>query len=991
MKIIFHFIILLNLIFSQRWHNHPELDWHTIETEHFFIHYHNETKRSAEEASAVVEKIYKPITSFYDFEPNTKTHLIIKDVDDISNGAAYYYDNKILIWALPLDFDLRGSHRWLNNVITHEFTHIVQIGAAMKYPRRFPASFIQFLNYENEKREDVLYGYPNMLMSYPLPGVSVPPWLAEGTAQFMYPDANFDFWDSHRDMILRDRLLNNNLLPFEAMNSFGKRGIGNESSAYNQGFMFCSWLVEKHGVDVLKNITKSISNPLNYSINYAMRDATGKWGHELYEQWKNELNLRYKTKTAHILESEEKGTVLVLDGTTNIHPVWSPHETQFAYLSDKDHDYSWQTDLYIYNFSDSTSQKIAASVHTAPSWINDSTIIYTKRSKPNKWGSKFFDLYIYTFNDKEEERITHNERLISPFYNSVSNQIAAITTFDGTSNIMITTKLDFEKGNVTFQPITHLDNGMQMFSLAWIGNELFVDAVYHQGRQIYKVVMETGELIPETSTLWDNRDQVQSPEGIIYAKDQSGIFNLVLQNEGNEKYITNVTGGAFMPSVSSDGRILFSLFENSQYRIAILDKIQPIPSQMVGYETDYFNQDILSELILGESMPSHSYEEKMLSMSIIPKIMIDYKTVKPGFYFISSEVIDRFSIFGGFSANRLWDMDIFLMLEYKKYLPTFYTNLFWISRHRDADRNDPILYPRVNETVNDSIHIFNDLAFNLFSGDIGVRFALGMHKYKLQYNYSNYRQHVDQNIYQYWIYDSLNTIHQYGEMGFDYFRGKSVSLIYDLDKRKRAYVMNMLPGNGLKIHSNISYEWNQFMDGFSISEGRWGPDFSPHNTLRITAQAEQHFTLNKEKKIVASIVAYGGGLSNPEIDNFFHFFGGGLPGIKGYTFYDSTLTGPYYFIGTTALRFPLFLERNYSLAQFNFHNLSLGGIFQFGGAIKESFAEFADHYKLSTGLECRLQGFSFYSYPTAIAYEYHQPINDRNEKGKHYFTILFDY
>ena len=42
------------------------------------------------------------------------------------------------------------------------------------------------------------------------------------------------------------------------------------------------------------------------------------------------------------------------------------------------------------------------------------------------------------------------------------------------------------------------------------------------------------------------------------------------------------------------------------------------------------------------------------------------------------------------------------------------------------------------------------------------------HKYKLQYNFSNYRQHIVQNVYQYWYYDSLNTTHQYGEFGFDY-------------------------------------------------------------------------------------------------------------------------------------------------------------------------------------------------------------------------------
>ena len=64
MKYFFFIIIILNLLFPQGWYNHPELDWKTIETEHFLIHYHLETYRSAQEAAAVSEKIYEPI------EPN---------------------------------------------------------------------------------------------------------------------------------------------------------------------------------------------------------------------------------------------------------------------------------------------------------------------------------------------------------------------------------------------------------------------------------------------------------------------------------------------------------------------------------------------------------------------------------------------------------------------------------------------------------------------------------------------------------------------------------------------------------------------------------------------------------------------------------------------------------------------------------------------------------------------------------------------------------
>ena len=73
-------------------------------------------------------------------------------------------------------------------------------------------------------------------------------------------------------------------------------------------------------------------------------------------------------------------------------------------------------------------------------------------------------------------------------------------------------------------------------------------------------------------------------------------------------------------------------------------------------------------------------------------------------------------------------------------------------------------------------------------------------------------------------------------------------------------------------------------------------------------------------------------------------------------------------------------------------NLSIGGIFQFGSAAND-FSKIieSEDYKLSSGLEFRFQGFSFYSYPSALSYEFHQPISDLNERGKHYFTFLFDF
>jgi len=131
---------------------HPELNWHVIETAHFKVTYHDGAERTAKVVSVIAEEIYQPVTSLYRHEPDEKVSFVIKDYDDISNGAAYFYENKIEIYAPSMDFELRGTHNWLRNVITHEFTHIVQIQTSMKFGRKVPAIYLQWLGYESERR-----------------------------------------------------------------------------------------------------------------------------------------------------------------------------------------------------------------------------------------------------------------------------------------------------------------------------------------------------------------------------------------------------------------------------------------------------------------------------------------------------------------------------------------------------------------------------------------------------------------------------------------------------------------------------------------------------------------------------------------------------------------------------------------------------------------------------------------------------------------------
>ena len=1004
-------MLLCTILFNQHtWYNHPELNWYSFETDHFIFHYHDETKRTAMEAALVAEEVYLPITELYDYEPTSKTHIILKDVNDFSNGMAYYFHNKIEIWAMPLDYDLRGSHRWLQNVITHEFIHIIQLGASMKFGKNIPNMFLQMMSYEDEKRPDVLYGFPNKIISYPIPGAAVPPWLAEGTAQYMFEGANYDYWDSHRDMIVRDRVLNENLLSFTEMNTFGKKGIGHES-VYNQGFKLVEFMVKKYGEQSLSKISKSLSKLSNYSIDQAIIDATGSNSQSLYNDWSKTLQNDYIDKTEHIKETDFHINILESQGTTNIHPKWSPSDDRFTFLSNKDNDFFGQTDLFLYSFSDSSSIKIASGVKSTSTWVNDSTIIFSKHSEPNCFGSIFFDLYQYNINSEEELRLTYDSRLMYPIYIKETNQIAAIKTLDGTSNIWLS-----DLDSIYFNQITSYKNGTYIPSIESLDDQIIFTTIMNQTRDIFSLNLENNNIKAIIKLPWDTRSPSTNKSKIVYSSDESGIYNLCVSTLDKEKnisdnecnYITNVLGGIFMPSLSENGEVLYSIYNNGSYKIGIINDME-ILDEEIGY-TDNSNIKVgVSKLISAGSYDGNSldtnylfidaisnrtkYKEKMTVFSIVPKLMYDYNTLKPGFYFFTDDYLDKLSIFGGASSNRIKDFDIFLMFEYKKFMPTFYTNLFWVTRHNNLFS----YYIRENGDIVDNIHIDSDLTFIIFSGEIGMRLKHNKDKFWFYYQYNNYREHVKQDIKQYTPYPEDN-LELSGELAFDYYRGHIFSFKYDRYRIKSTFLKSMLPSAGYRIKTKIDYEINKFMNGFAVNEdhGTFGANFMPNNTFRIEINADYHYTLSNYYNITTSSSINLGWLSNPNIDDFFYFFGGGLPGLRGFTFYDENLTGPTKMIFSNSTRIPIIKEANFSFAHIIFQNLSIGIINQIGRSFQNNnnVEKGIDNqgYLFSHGLEVRLSGFSFFAYPTAINYEYHVPGNvSEYSLGKHYLNILFDF
>ena len=973
------------VLFGEVEYNHPEFNWQTFETDHFKIHFYDETEISAREAASVAEKIYGPITNFYDFYPKEKTHIILTDPDDYSNGAAYYYDNKIKIWATPLDFELRGSHRWLQNVITHEFAHIVSLQKAMKAGTKIPGLYLQFMQYEKEKRPDVLYGFPNTLISYPIPGTVIPPWLAEGTAQYMYGNADWDTWDSHRDMILRDRVIFDKMMTFNEINTFGKKGIGNEST-YNTGFAFATYIANRFGSESIKDIFQELSSPFEFSIDNAIYNTYEIGGVELYNDFKDELETRYKRLVEPLRLLPINGKIIRSEGTTNIHPKWSPNGKSFIYLSNKNNDYFGQTTLYHYDVEKLEEKKIKSGVYSAPTWHSNGEIVfYSKKSKyPNKKGSRFYDIYSFNLDTDKEERLTFDSRAYSPVFISKDSSIAFISTYDGGQNLNI-----FNPKTNKSRQITNFDERPMISHLNYdeSSHSLYFDITFHHFREIYNYNLNDSIItIIKNNTLFDERNMaVDSFSGVkIYSRDKSGIFNLYMIDEKNESegYISNVTGGAFMPDISSDGKIIFSLFQNGGYKISVLEESVFINDNFVGYDKNYFfnNRDLAPPITSINNSKAKKYEDQFPNMFIMPKLMYDYNTLKPGFYFQSSEIIDRLSLFGEASMNSIKDVDYMFRLNFRRFYQTVFFETYYLTRNT-ADNS---LYQNVYK-------IADDIKFRL------VQFRLGLKQpfFGSQFEYSLSRQ-----WYRAFIQQTIQT-NEYGRLdagaAYDYFRGWVLNTNWSLNRVKRGVNSSINPSSGFKVSSNISFEKNDFIEGLNLSDaGTLLEEFRPNNLVRLDLHGSYYSKIPFINYMNLSIGGELGWISENTVDSFFHFYLGGIPGIKGYSFYSIQGTKKIFLDFT--FRIPIFTQQHYKIGWVTIQNSTIGLINQIGDAWDPDKLLL----KKSVGIQWRINGFSFYNFPTAIELEYHQPRttfsriinNDKityGDRSKTYVKILFDF
>jgi Tol biopolymer transport system component len=989
-------IVFSSNIFAQFTEFHPELDWFTIKGKHVEVHFHEGTERTAQVVLKIADEVWDPICTLYDYQPD-KVHYIIKDIDDYSNGATYFFDNKIEIWTSALDFDLRGAHNWLRNVISHEFTHMVQIQSAMKLNRSVPAFFLQVLTYEDERRPDILYGFPNVIVSYPLATINVPAWFAEGTAQYMRKEFNYDNWDSHRDMILRSYALDNNMLTWNEMGVFGKTSLGNES-VYNSGFALTKYIAQKYGEDKLRDVTKALGSFGTFSIDAAFDKVLGKDGNEIYDEWSSFLKSDYKKRSERILSNLVTGEQVAKDGFGNFYPAFSKDGKKVYYISNKSADYFSPASIYEYDLATKVEKNIVSGVRSTYSFIpGQNKIIYAKISEDNENWYNVHDLFVYDMDSEDDTRLTHNLRANNPSVSNDGKKIVFIYQKDGTTNLGM---VDIEGKN--FKRLTFFENGEQVYNPKFSMDDSFVvfDYSYANTRDIAKVSSEGGKIEFVIATDKDERNPTFDKNGkMIYSSDETGIYNLFQYDfsSKSKKQLTNVIGGAFMPSVADNGDIVYSGYTSSGYKIF---KISLDEQQKVIEGNDYVrleNPPLDSDTPIGNINNFNissikNYEDKNLvgvekekytgvfsRLTFFPFLRFDnyntgnslFEKFKPGVFVTSNDMLNRYSLFAGGSINARMERDLFLIFDFRNKLPLISLiglkpelsfELYSISRK--ASNIDLPIGEGYEDSLGNMIYdqiVQADVSYNLFEFDIIAKHRLFTRDQNLQlkFAYSSYTAALESFLY----YNYSNGSYQLNPTFKDnYFNGRNFEVKYTWHSILPSKDDEINPV-GFDINATYNYEFNDYNEdgNYIIEDGLLKPKFGNFNFHRLELKTGLYLPIFDSHTFNTTIRL--GSILGPEQPDFFDFYLGGLLGMKAYPFY--AISGNEIAWLNFTYRFPLFRNIDTRIGHLYIDKIFLSFNGDIGNAWNGVLPEIGE-FKKGVGAELRIQLNSYYLFPTSI-------------------------
>lgn len=539
--------LLLPLLVAQAAHAAseypPRYRWQTLETEHFLVHFHQGEEELARRAAAIAERVHERLVPMLRWTPRGKTHLILSDHVDVSNGSATPFPvNRIEVYVSAPGGDpsspLAYYDDWLDLVITHEYAHILhldQAGGPTRLLRR------------------VLGRNPTTF-----PNAISPLWMTEGLATFVESEVT----EAGRvkgtfvEMVLRTAALEGRW-PTEAQASGLTPFWPGGSSRYFFGSKFMTWLARRHGVDALARYFNVHSSRLiPYLHSRTARQVFGASIGALWREWSEEQAAAYRAQLESLRASGlTDATRLTRLGYELKYPILSPDGTRIAYSHRGPFE---RPTIRIWDVAAGREVDTHATNTTSSlAWSPDGTSVAYADLEFHGTFSILSDLYVWRVGDRRERRLTRGARLKHPAFTSDGRSLIAVENRAGRNRLV---EVDAATGatRVLVEP----DDDTQ-FSDVQVHGDTIAVAEWKEGRIDVVTYRRDGRRMANlTASL--PRSTNAAPRftaggaTIFFTSDATGIANVytVPAEGGPIRRLTNVYGGAFFPT-THDGRTVW--------------------------------------------------------------------------------------------------------------------------------------------------------------------------------------------------------------------------------------------------------------------------------------------------------------------------------------------------------------------------------------------------------------------------------------------------
>ena len=532
--------------------NDPALDWKTLESDHFYMHYYVGEEALAQDFLALSEEAHAALAVRFGFQPSEKGQLVLVDDVDTANGLTSVLPyNYIVFYSYIPDAagDLGNWLDWKRILVYHEMTHLFHLDRATGLP-----------------------GLGNVLLGKTfLPNSTLPSWFSEGIAVTVESviGAGGRIRSPLFEMYLRTHALGRGLLSLDEA-SGAPIDLPWGTAPYLYGAYFMNWLAARHGSASLSRFVEEQSGKVNpYSVNISCRRIFGLELTGLYEQWAAETTRRLQDEAAVVRASGlQEGERLAFGGIGQPMPSFGP-DGSLIWTRSTGRD---TPRLVRMDAGGAVEELITCRGGCdRPRQGADGSILFS--------GSTYFRTFYYfqdmfSFSDSEgRRRLTHGARAKDPASSADGRTVAFVRTRSGRSALVL---LDLPAG--TEKTLLEVDGGLSWPAWSPDGTRLAVGLHDASGAQVALVETGSGAVERLTRGSGVHIHPEWSPDGrwLLLSSAARGIFDVYAVDPEARCAVaqTRVLGGAFSPTVSPDGKsVVFASYNAAGFdlrRVALV-------------------------------------------------------------------------------------------------------------------------------------------------------------------------------------------------------------------------------------------------------------------------------------------------------------------------------------------------------------------------------------------------------------------------------------